>query len=565
MNRRNYIFIALTALLLLVYAGQRMVAMAALGTEFAYRDTLINSAGAPVNGTFDFEFSLYDDLTAGSQIGITIAQTLDVNGGLFSTSLDFGADAFNGEERYLEIALRPIGGGGFTTLTPRRPILPIPYALYAEKVQPVGNVVVVAKSGGDFTTLGAALASITTASATNPYLIKIGPGVYQEQVDLKDYVHIEGSGEGVTILRGLGGNTHPNTDGSSATLRVTGALNAEVRWLTVESDGAGNDHAIAFWTDGTTETFRLSHVTATGFDGSDDNYGIFTKASSSMMNSITAVAFGGRHSHGVMNRSSSPTMVNVVASASGSTNDTRGVYNLDSAAILENVTASASGGLRNFGVVNSNDTSRMNNVTATAFGGDVSYAVFNEISAATMHNIIAISEGSVVSVGINNSISSSTTMHNVTVTASGGVDGYGISNHDSSPKMTDVSITAYGGGSTNGVYNNNASPKMENVTIDAIGAFIINYGVINVNDSAPTMNDVTVTTFGVSSYGVYNDGSSSAIRDSAIAGALDSIHNVNGGSAQIANTMLGGTLFGVGTFTCVNNYDASFAPIVACP
>ena len=91
----------------------------------------------------------------------------------------------------------------------------IPYASYADKVQPVENVVVVAKSGGDYTSVQDALDNIT-ASASNPYLIRVAPGVYTGTVDLESYVDIEGSGEGVTILRGLGGNTSPVTDGSSA-------------------------------------------------------------------------------------------------------------------------------------------------------------------------------------------------------------------------------------------------------------------------------------------------------------------------------------------------------------
>jgi hypothetical protein len=44
--------------------------------------------------------------------------------------LDFGASAFNGDARFLEIRVRPgASGGAFTTLSPLQPITPAPYAL----------------------------------------------------------------------------------------------------------------------------------------------------------------------------------------------------------------------------------------------------------------------------------------------------------------------------------------------------------------------------------------------------------------------------------------------------
>ena len=70
---------------------------------------------------------------------------------------------------------------------------------------------------------------------------------------------------------------------------------------------------------------------------------------------------------------------------------------------------------------------------------------------------------------------------------------------------------------------------------------------------------------GLVNYGVYNESSSSVvIRDSALTGATDSIQNIGSSSVQVANTMLDGTLTGVGTFTCFNNYDASLVA-VTCP
>jgi len=56
------------------------------------------------------------------------------------------------------------------------------------------QLVTVAKSGGDFTAIQAALDSITDATASNPYVVLVYPGVYSEQVTLtKSYVSIIGT------------------------------------------------------------------------------------------------------------------------------------------------------------------------------------------------------------------------------------------------------------------------------------------------------------------------------------------------------------------------------------
>lgn len=91
-----------------------------LGAAFTYQGRLKHS-GLLVNGLTDMKFSLYNAATGGSQQGAMLTfdgaggnpAPVSVASGLFSVSLDFGSSVFNGEDRWLEIALRyPAGSGG---------------------------------------------------------------------------------------------------------------------------------------------------------------------------------------------------------------------------------------------------------------------------------------------------------------------------------------------------------------------------------------------------------------------------------------------------------------------
>lgn len=119
--------------------AREAVAQFALGTSFSYQGSLRDGSGA-AEGNFDFRFSLWDAPVAGAQIGPTLrhdstgAGTVAVTGGLFNVVLDFGADAFIGEARWLQISVRnedPSGSTPFTTLNPRVELLAVPNALHA--------------------------------------------------------------------------------------------------------------------------------------------------------------------------------------------------------------------------------------------------------------------------------------------------------------------------------------------------------------------------------------------------------------------------------------------------
>lgn len=110
-----------------------VLALTPVGSGFTYQGRLTDG-GSPANAAYDLRFILYDAETGGAQVGTTqLVNDLQVTNGLFSTTLDFGDTAFDGNARWLEIAIRPgTSTGGYTALSPRQPITAVPYAMYAK-------------------------------------------------------------------------------------------------------------------------------------------------------------------------------------------------------------------------------------------------------------------------------------------------------------------------------------------------------------------------------------------------------------------------------------------------
>jgi hypothetical protein len=122
---------ALTLAGLLSLAGSS--GAAAVGTSFTYQGRL-NDQGVLANGTYDLSFRLCDAVEAGAQWGATVTNlAVVVSNGIFVVVLDFGADAFDGNNRWLEVAVRK-GTNDFTVLSPRQLMTPVPYAMMAAKL-----------------------------------------------------------------------------------------------------------------------------------------------------------------------------------------------------------------------------------------------------------------------------------------------------------------------------------------------------------------------------------------------------------------------------------------------
>ncbi len=124
-----------------------------LSTAFTYQGQL-KQGGVPFDGTADLVFTLWDAAgsgnppTGGIQVGgVQAINALPVAAGLFNVTLnaggEFGGNAFIGNARWVQIAVRsPAGDGGFTTLAPRQPLTATPYALQTRGivVDAAGNI-----------------------------------------------------------------------------------------------------------------------------------------------------------------------------------------------------------------------------------------------------------------------------------------------------------------------------------------------------------------------------------------------------------------------------------------
>lgn len=108
--------------------------LALAASSFTYQGRLQQNDAA-LTGTCNMRFQLFDALVSGNQVGSTVGPLpVEVTGGLFTVSLDFGGAALGSGNRWLEIGIECPPSGGLVLLAPRQPLTAAPYAFFADNV-----------------------------------------------------------------------------------------------------------------------------------------------------------------------------------------------------------------------------------------------------------------------------------------------------------------------------------------------------------------------------------------------------------------------------------------------
>jgi EAL domain-containing protein (putative c-di-GMP-specific phosphodiesterase class I) len=121
-----------TLTIVIVLSSALAWAQSPAGTAFTFQG-VFKQSGTPADGVFDLRFTLFDAATGTGQIGDPVTvEDVAVTSGVFAVELDFGAGAFAGDARWVEIGVRDGGStGALSALSPRRQLTPTPYAVDA--------------------------------------------------------------------------------------------------------------------------------------------------------------------------------------------------------------------------------------------------------------------------------------------------------------------------------------------------------------------------------------------------------------------------------------------------
>jgi len=408
--------LALAAIIFTARAAVRPLAVvpSSVPRVMNYQGYLTDSQGVPKSGSLPVTFTIFDAENNGTSHW-SEAQQLQVDGGYFDTllgkhsELDPAIYAVN-SELWLELQVES------DPALPRQRLTTSPYAFRAVSAESADTVawsgilgrppgtINVATSGADFTSIQAAIDSISDASSTNKYLIQVAPGVYSETVTMKPGVHLQGAGRELTEITSIApASTSPTATlilasdvtirdlsvtalGPANNLRVgidaaAGTTSVLLERVAAHADAQGGADSRAIHVDGIGTALTLVDV-STFAEGATLNYGLHVYGGPEItVRDSSFEAQGGNFATGVyLYLSATLRATDISATAYGATSNNVGLWN------STNSFASLSGGI------------------FTGDGGSVSAGLYNSATGAslTAHGVRAVGTGATTSRGFWN-------------------------------------------------------------------------------------------------------------------------------------------------------------------